>query len=133
MPTRNQTGPARSSLPIYLGQRLREARCLRGFRQRHLASFAALDESALSRYESGTYCPSVKRLWALARGLGLPVDALLPPLDLPTLDDRELYAMFRRIWFQPPDVRAAAAAALRTVQFLPLAAGLEGGHHASRC
>jgi len=134
MPTRDVTSPSRSSLPVFLGKRIREARSLRGMRQRQLASVAAIDESILSRYESGALSPSVRRLWALARGLALPVDVLLPPFDLPSPEDRELYAFFRSIWLQPLPVRSAAAAALKGVVLLPVgAAETEGGHHAPRC
>jgi transcriptional regulator with XRE-family HTH domain len=113
MPATLLHGPARRSFPGDVGARIREARRRRGFQQRELASRANLDQPTLCKYESGVHPPSVRRLWGIARALGLPVDCLMAPLVLAAEEDRELYAFFRAIWFAPSAVRGAAALALR--------------------
>jgi transcriptional regulator with XRE-family HTH domain len=82
-------------------------------KQRELASLVDLQQGILSKYENGTHPPSARRLWILARALGVPVDSLLPPYDLSCPEDRELYAFFKEIWLKPLAVRSAAARLLR--------------------
>jgi transcriptional regulator with XRE-family HTH domain len=113
MPTLHSSRPPRRGFAVLVGSRLKELRGLRGFQQRELASRAGLAQDALSKYESGTHTPSLKRAFAIARGLALPVDLLLPALDFPEPDDRELYSLFRKIWLQPLPVRAMAARTLK--------------------
>jgi transcriptional regulator with XRE-family HTH domain len=113
MPATLLHGPVRRGFPGDVGARIREARRRRGLQQRELASRANLDQPALSKYESGVHPPSIRRLWGIARALGLPVDCLMAPLVLTSQADSELYSFFRDIWFAPLAVRSAAALALR--------------------
>lgn len=113
MPTLYTPRPPRRGFAVLVGARLKELRSFRGIQQRELASRANLAQDALSKYESGTHAPSLRRAYALARGLALPVDLLLPSLDFPEPDDRELYGLFRKIWLQPLPIRAMAARTLK--------------------
>src|SRR5947209_4940998 len=101
MPATLLHGPVRHSFPGDVGARIREARRRRGLQQRELASRANLDQPTLSKYESGVHPPPIRRLWGIARALGLPVDCLMAPLVLTSQEDRELYTFFRDIWFAP--------------------------------
>ncbi|HEV7505113.1 MAG TPA: helix-turn-helix transcriptional regulator [Thermoanaerobaculia bacterium] len=134
MATLHTLRPPRRGFAVLVGSRIKELRGLRGFQQREMASRANLAQDALSKYESGTHTPSLKRAYAIARGLALPVDLLLPALDFQEPDDRELYGLFRRIWLQPLPVRAMAARTLKlSLELLGSPADLPAGErHASR-
>jgi transcriptional regulator with XRE-family HTH domain len=64
-----------------IGRRLREARELRGFTLRALASQIGLTASLLSQIETGQVNPSVDTLFALAQGLGVEVAYFFPTSD----------------------------------------------------
>jgi transcriptional regulator with XRE-family HTH domain len=134
MPTLRTPRPPRRGFAVLVGSRLKELRGLRGFQQRELASRANLAQDALSKYESGTHMPSLKRAHGIARGLSLPLDLLLPAFDFPEPDDRELYGLFRRIWLQPLPVRAMAARTLKLALELLLSPAdrTAGERHAPR-
>jgi transcriptional regulator with XRE-family HTH domain len=134
MPTLRTPRPPHRGFAVLVGSRLKELRSLRGFQQRELASRANLAQDALSKYESGTHTPSLKRAFAIARGLALPVDLLLPAIDFSEPDDRELYGLFRKIWLQPLAVRAMAARTLKlSLELLSSPVGLPAGErHAPR-
>jgi transcriptional regulator with XRE-family HTH domain len=67
----------------------------------------------LSKYESGIHVPSLKRAYAMARALAVPVDLLLPGFDFLEPVDRELYRQFRRIWLEPLPIRSLALQTLK--------------------
>src|SRR4051812_7697249 len=61
----------------FLGERLKEAREKKGITQRELGVLTDLDETQVSRYETGRLTPSVKHLGALAKALDISTDYLL--------------------------------------------------------
>ena len=64
-----------------IGQRIREARSLRGWSQNELASRAGVKQPTLQRIEAGLRLdPSIRTIAALAGALEMTIDALL---DLP--------------------------------------------------
>ncbi len=136
MSTLHVPRPPRQGFAVQVGAYIRQARISRQMTPRELASRANLGEDTLSKYQSGTHAPSLRRACALARALALPVDLLLPRLDFANPDDQALYNFFRSIWFEPPAVRALAHRTLKaTLELLatPLSAQQGGaGHAASR-
>lgn len=120
-----------------LGARIRKVRTLRGLQQRDLAGLAGISSSRLSKYESGTHPPTVLCLSRLALAMGLPVDPLLPELSFANDVDRDLYRIYRDIWFFPVNVRHVFASVLRILaefHFPPSPAPPAAGdpYHASR-
>jgi transcriptional regulator with XRE-family HTH domain len=115
MSTLPPPSPPRRGFAVEVGARIKQIRRHRQFQQRDLASRANLGQDMLSKYESGVHVPSLKRAWALARGLSVPVDLFLPVFDMPEPVDRELYQQFRKIWLQPLPVRALTLQSLKLV------------------
>jgi transcriptional regulator with XRE-family HTH domain len=61
-----------------IGQRIREARSLRGWSQNELASRAGVKQPTLQRIEAGLRLdPSIRTIAALAGALGSTIDALV--------------------------------------------------------
>jgi len=100
--------------PLALGQRLRQVRKIFGLTQRELAARAGLGPDRISKFESGTSAPNARALTHLALTLGLPVDPLLPELELPEGPDRDLYLLCRQLWLETPEKRQLAASLLRS-------------------
>jgi transcriptional regulator with XRE-family HTH domain len=100
--------PPRRGFAVEVGTRIKDIRRRREFQQRELASRANMGQDVLSKYEGGIHVPSLKRAYALARALAVPVDLLLPVFEFPEAVDRELYRQFRRIWLEPLPVRSLA-------------------------
>lgn len=63
--------------PDTVGVRLRQARKGAGMTQAELAERAGIETQSLSRLERGDYEPSLSTTLALARALGLTVEALV--------------------------------------------------------
>ena len=116
-----------------LGQNIQTARKAKGISQEALAEKIGVSRQALGKWEKDTALPGVDNLQALAKELGVSVDALLgcaaPDTAAPTvtlnalrdlLDARDAEACRRRrgAW-----LAAAAAAALLLVAVLLWAAG----------
>ena len=62
---------------MFSGIKLRKARRAAGLTQIALATAAGVRERTLGYYERGSVCPSANRAVAMARALGLPVEALM--------------------------------------------------------
>jgi transcriptional regulator with XRE-family HTH domain len=60
-----------------LGVAIRERRLQARLTQDQLASLVQIDRKSISRLETGTYSPSVDRLWAISDALGLALDELI--------------------------------------------------------
>ena len=63
--------------PSSLGERLRQARRIKGLSQAQLAGISGLSAAALSHMENGRRSPSVRNLVRVADALGISVDTLL--------------------------------------------------------
>lgn len=61
-----------------LGQRIQEARRVKGWTQEDLAHHAGLDFSYLNQLENGKRNPSLATLHKIATALGVPLKDLLP-------------------------------------------------------
>lgn len=90
-----------------LGPRIRLLREQAGLTQTELGLLAGgLAPAEISRYETGRRVPGLIALHRLARGLGLPIAAILepqPPLMSPMF--RDLDAVMARLRLQSPGVR----------------------------
>jgi transcriptional regulator with XRE-family HTH domain len=114
MPHRGPPG-APSAAPIrpsprieeLLGPRIRLLREQAGLTQTELGLLAGgLAPAEISRYETGRRVPGLIALHRLARGLGLPISAILepqPPVTSPMF--RDLDAVLARLRLQAPGVR----------------------------
>jgi len=58
----------------FIGERLKNARLLRGMTLTDLAAETGLSKQALSQYENGTIKPEVSNLFALAKSLDFPIN-----------------------------------------------------------
>ena len=114
MPHRGQAGlsasaPVRSSPRIeeLLGPRIRLLRDQAGLTQTELGLLAGgLAPAGISRYETGRRVPGIIALHRLARGLGLPISALLEPQPAQKSPMfRDLDAVLARLRLQSPVVR----------------------------
>ena len=114
MPHRGQAGPSASApaspsprIEDILGPRIRLLRDQAGLTQTELGLLAGgLAPAEISRYETGRRGPGLIALHRLARGLGLPISALLepqPPQKSPMF--RDLDAVLARLRLQSPVVR----------------------------
>jgi molybdate-binding protein/transcriptional regulator with XRE-family HTH domain len=65
------------------GARLRQARQLRGFSQQQLAGMAGVSRQAVSAVEAGHSDPSLRVALALTRALGMTVEELFGPGEVP--------------------------------------------------
>src|ERR1700686_5466832 len=131
MPIPQAPRPPHRGFAVEVGTRLREVRQHRGYQQREIASRANVGQDMLSKYEAGVNVPSLKRAWALARGLAVPVDLFLPVFDFPEAVDRELYQRFRKIWFESLAVRAFVLQTLKLALEVLKDTAVEE-HHAPR-
>jgi transcriptional regulator with XRE-family HTH domain len=66
------TAIADRCVALVLGELVRQLRVLKGYAQVTLAARAKLSQSALSRMEHGTTCPTVSEWWRLVEALQLP-------------------------------------------------------------
>ena len=84
--------------PSIFGQRLREARTLRGWTQEQLAKESGISAAVISHFETGTrQRASAANLVKLATGLSISVDYLLGRTDQAELRDDRVHATFRRL------------------------------------
>jgi molybdate-binding protein/DNA-binding XRE family transcriptional regulator len=65
------------------GARLRQARQLRGFSQQQLAGMAGVSRQAVSAVEAGHSDPSLRAALAITRALGMTVEELFGPGEVP--------------------------------------------------
>ena len=78
---------------VFVGDRLREARNVRGLTASALATITNIPASALSSYERGLHTPPDARINALAKALRFKADFFLRPLEPGT---REQQVVFER-------------------------------------
>jgi transcriptional regulator with XRE-family HTH domain len=62
---------------------VRERRTELGLSQEALAERCGVDRKSISRVETGTFSPSLDRVWRLADGLDLPISQLFAELGEP--------------------------------------------------
>ncbi|MEY3210241.1 MAG: hypothetical protein RIT28_722 [Pseudomonadota bacterium] len=114
MPHRGPSGassgavvPPSPRIEELLGPRIRLLREQAGLTQTELGLLAGgLAPAEISRYETGRRVPGLIALHRLARGLGLPISAILepqPPLTSPMF--RDLDAVLARLRLQSPGAR----------------------------
>jgi transcriptional regulator with XRE-family HTH domain len=103
------------SYSVALGQRLRSVRAFLHLKQRDFAALTGYGPDRVSKFETGVSPPNVRSLAHIALTLGLPVDPLLPELDFPEGPNRDLYLLYRRLWFLSGETRRLAASVLRSV------------------
>lgn len=109
------------------GDRLRELRTAAGLSQAKLAKQMGVSRNAVSQWEAGISQPSTKRLLALARELGVAVDAIIAP----TAKTRERIViaaarLFDRVGFDETTVDVICASAdVTRAEFDNLFAGRE--------
>jgi transcriptional regulator with XRE-family HTH domain len=77
MPVRS----VRSNLALEVGQRLRSLREARGLTLAATAQRSGLGKGTLSELETGRRNPTLDTLFAVTTALGVPLSAVLPPLD----------------------------------------------------
>ena len=65
---------------LRFGDVVRERRAELGLSQEALAERCGVDRKSISRVETGTFSPSLDRVWRLADGLDLPISALFAEL-----------------------------------------------------
>jgi transcriptional regulator with XRE-family HTH domain len=68
---------------LRFGDVVRERRTALGLSQEALAERCGVDRKSISRVETGTFSPSLDRVWRLADGLDLPIDQLFSALGEP--------------------------------------------------
>lgn len=78
-----------------VGDRIREARLLRNWRQRELADAVGVSTQAINRYETGARNVYADKLMAIARALDVPVGQLFPNGDGLTPDERSMLDYLR--------------------------------------
>jgi HTH-type transcriptional regulator / antitoxin HipB len=105
------------SLPVKLGDRIKELRKARGWSQRELAARSGVSSAQLSKYENGTYLVTLGALIRISRAFGLPVDTLLPDMgDMPRdPGDVQLLLRFRSVIALGTEEKAVACGLLDTV------------------
>ena len=68
---------------LRFGDVVRERRTQLGLSQEALAERCGVDRKSISRVETGTFSPSLDRVWRLADGLDLPISDLFAELGEP--------------------------------------------------
>ena len=83
----------------YLAARIRELRVSynsgEGLSQETLAKHLKVAPNTISRWETGTYCPSVTDLERIARFFGVSMMGFMPPEMIDKEDDENLKALLR--------------------------------------
>ncbi|WP_175651658.1 helix-turn-helix domain-containing protein [Pseudomonas sp. Marseille-P9899] len=83
-----------------LGSAIRRCRKVAGLTQAELGEKAGFDPKTISRFETGTYTPSVEALFVFAKVLGVKLTAFFTDLD--TEDEQRAY-LFGVIHKAPPN------------------------------
>jgi len=129
--------PSRFNLAV--GRQIRDvSTCLRvSSRQLSLRSGIRLDH--LELYQSGLRPPTCRALQRIGQALGIPVDPLLPQIELSDPVNQDLYLAYRGVWFLPAETKRVLT---RIVEYFVQTPGLtaslvqasttSGGHHAHR-
>lgn len=72
------------SLVDYVGTRIRELRTAKGLSQEALAQSIKTTANTISRWETGTYRPTIDDLEKLSRNLGVSILDFFPPEEQPS-------------------------------------------------
>ena len=80
-----------------LGQRLREARTIRGHTQESLAEMLHINKRQITRYENNETEPNGETIAMISRALETSADYLLGLTDDPSTKHSELTAIERRV------------------------------------
>lgn len=65
-------------MDVYIGEKLREFRILKGYSQRELGEFADLTFQQVQKYESGYNRVSASTLYIFAEQLNVPIKRFFP-------------------------------------------------------
>jgi len=68
---------------LRFGDVVRERRTELGLSQEALAERCGVDRKSISRVETGTFSPSLDRVWVLADGLDVPISQLFAEITEP--------------------------------------------------
>ena len=73
---------------LRFGDVVREKRAELGLSQEALAERCGVDRKSISRVETGTFSPSLDRVWRIADGLDIPISQLFAELAEPPTGKR---------------------------------------------
>ena len=103
-----------------LGDKIRLLRTEQGISQKELAKRVGVDQKQISRYENGTYEPSLAVVEKLSGAFGVTVDFLIRGKETKALEgfgirDRDLYVYCQSIDKLNPEKRKAIKYILKSV------------------
>lgn len=70
-----------TELAIYIGEKIREYRILKGFTQKELAQKIGMGDTTVANYEKGFRTPKKNTLFKLANAFDISIDDLFPPIQ----------------------------------------------------
>lgn len=103
---------------VYVGQRIRQRRCLIGMTQQQLAEQVGIKFQQIQKYETGANRVSASRLWEISDALAVPVSYFFEgvpdtPMAEPShsgipadiLADKEMSVLLRSYYSMPENKR----------------------------
>ena len=69
-------------LAIYIGNKIKEYRKLKGLTQKELAKAVGMGDTTIANYEKGLRTPKKNTLFKLANAFDISIDDLFPPIEL---------------------------------------------------
>ena len=67
-------------LAIFIGNKIKEYRKLKGLTQKELAKTVGMGDTTIANYEKGLRTPKKNTMFALAKAFNIPIDDLFPPI-----------------------------------------------------
>ena len=74
-----------TELAIYIGEKIREYRILKGLTQKELAHKIDMGDTTVANYEKGFRTPKKNTLFKLANAFDISIDDLFPPIHSPSI------------------------------------------------
>lgn len=74
-----------TELAIYIGEKIREYRILKGLTQKELAQKIGMGDTTVANYEKGFRTPKKNTLFKLANAFDISIDDLFPPIHSPSI------------------------------------------------
>ena len=74
-----------AELAIYIGEKIREYRILKGLTQKELAQKIGMGDTTVANYEKGFRTPKKNTLFKLANAFDISIDDLFPPIHSPSI------------------------------------------------
>ena len=103
------------SVDVYVGQRVRQLRCLAGITQQQLGDKVGIKFQQIQKYETGTNRISASRMWDIAAAMEVPVSFFFEGIDgqapdtgearADILTDKEALELVRAYYAIPEDQR----------------------------